>query len=135
MTDEPNEREPTISVSMSRKLNLGNYESADCFVSISGVRAGMTADDLGPLMATGKVAWEAVRAELLIGLLTEELGALESPNPLRDLAGHHAGFLVAGHYCLSFPLGLLRVCTAWAIKPSISFFPASPANCSEGDCD
>ncbi len=68
MIEQSDEREPTISVSMSRKLNLGNYESADCFVSISGVRAGMTADDLSPLMATGKVAWEAVRAELLTGM-------------------------------------------------------------------
>jgi hypothetical protein len=68
MSEEPAEREPTISVSMSRKLNLGNYESADCFVSISGVRAGMTDADLAPLMATGKIAWEAVRAELITGL-------------------------------------------------------------------
>ena len=68
MSAQPDEREPTISVSMSRKLNLGNYESADCFVSISGVKAGMTADDLAPLMATGKVAWDAVRAELIAGL-------------------------------------------------------------------
>lgn len=68
MSDQAPEREPTISVSMSRKLNLGNYESAECFVSISGVKAGMTANDLVPLMATGKVAWEAVRAELIAGL-------------------------------------------------------------------
>ena len=66
MADDP--REPTITVSMSRKLNLGNYESAECFVSLSGVRAGMTADELAPLMATGKVAWELVRTELLAGL-------------------------------------------------------------------
>lgn len=60
--------EPTISISMSRKINLGNYESAECFVSISGVRAGMTTEELTPLMDTGKVAWDAVRQELLAGL-------------------------------------------------------------------
>lgn len=57
-------REPTITVSMSRKINLGNYESADCFVSISGIREGMTADDLAPLLETGKVGWDLVRDAL-----------------------------------------------------------------------
>lgn len=60
----PDEREPTITVSMSRKINLGNYESADCFVSIAGVKAGMTAEELDPLLETGKVAWEKVRTRL-----------------------------------------------------------------------
>jgi hypothetical protein len=57
--------EPTITVSMARKINMGNYESADCLVSISGVREGMTADELEPLLDTGKVAWDLVRAALV----------------------------------------------------------------------
>ena len=57
MTDD---REPTITVSMSRKINLGNYESADCFVSILGVKAGMAPEDMDPLLETGKVAWAKV---------------------------------------------------------------------------
>ena len=52
--------EPTVTVSMSRKINLGNYESADCFVSLSGVRAGMTPEEMEPLLETGKVAWSKV---------------------------------------------------------------------------
>ena len=59
------QREPTVTVSMSRKINLGNYESAECFVSVSGVREGMTAEEIAPLMETGKVAWEQVRAALI----------------------------------------------------------------------
>ncbi len=61
--EEP--REPTTTVSMSRKVNMGNYESADVFVSLSGVRAGMTAEELAPLLDTTKVAWDLVRAALV----------------------------------------------------------------------
>lgn len=67
MTD----REPTITVSMSRKVNLERvlgpkfrYESAECFVSISGIKAGMSPEQLEALFTTGKVAWEMVREEL-----------------------------------------------------------------------
>ena len=61
MTDE---KEPTITISMSRKINLGGYESADCFVSISGIKAGMTPEELTPLLDTGKVGWELVKHAL-----------------------------------------------------------------------
>lgn len=57
--------EPTVTVSMARKINMGNYESADCFVSINGVRAGMTAEEMAPLLDTAKVAWDQVRAALV----------------------------------------------------------------------
>ncbi len=56
--------EPTIAVSMARKINLGNYESADCFVSISGIKDGMNAAEMESLLDTGKVAWDLVRAAL-----------------------------------------------------------------------
>ena len=52
-------------MSMSRKVNMGNYESADLFVSLCGVRTDMTAEELAPLMDTAKVAWDLVRAALL----------------------------------------------------------------------
>jgi hypothetical protein len=57
--------EPTITVSVARKVNKGNYESADFFVSISGITAGMTAEQMKPLLDTGRVAWEQVRAALV----------------------------------------------------------------------
>jgi hypothetical protein len=61
----PDPPEPTITVSMSRKVNLGNYESADAFVSMSGVRANMTEEELDPLLETGKLAWDMVRNALI----------------------------------------------------------------------
>lgn len=62
--DVPSGREPTMTLSLARKINTGNYESAEVFVSISGVRAGMTADDLAPLLDTGKIAWDSLRGAL-----------------------------------------------------------------------
>ena len=62
--------EPTTTVSMSRKLNMEfhggrKYESAEVFVSLNGVRAGMTAEELKPLLDTTKIAWDLVRAQLV----------------------------------------------------------------------
>jgi hypothetical protein len=57
--------EPTTTVSMSRKINMGNYESCDVFVSLNGVRAGMTPEQLAPLLNTTKIAWDLVRAQLI----------------------------------------------------------------------
>lgn len=61
MSDNP---EPTITVSMSRKLNLGNFESADVFVSISGIKAGMTTADIEPLLVAGRFGWDCARTAL-----------------------------------------------------------------------
>lgn len=75
------ERPPTIAISMSRKINMGNYESAECFVSISGVTEDMTAEQLEPLMETGKVAWELVRARL-----TEQVRDMRKPPDDEEIA-------------------------------------------------
>jgi hypothetical protein len=60
------EQKPTVSVSVAMKVNLGNYESADAFISVSGLEAGATEAQIEQLLDTGKLAW---------GMLTTRLGA------------------------------------------------------------
>ena len=49
---------PTITVSLTRKVNLGSYESADAFMAISGIEANMTPDEINALLETGYLAWD-----------------------------------------------------------------------------
>lgn len=58
------EQEPTITVSVSRKIGLPNYGSADAFVSVSGIKAGATEAEIKELMDTGKLAWSVLTAAL-----------------------------------------------------------------------
>lgn len=53
----------TLSVSLSRKVNLGNYESADVFVSVSGASADTTAEEVAALLSN-RIVWDALKAEL-----------------------------------------------------------------------
>jgi hypothetical protein len=57
-------QEPSLSLSVEMKLNLGNYNSAGAFVSMSGVTAETTEDEMDRLLANGHVAWEKLRADL-----------------------------------------------------------------------
>lgn len=55
--------ELTLSVSLSRKVNLGNYNSAEVFVSVSGVKPGMDEADIHSLVTNeGKIAYSVVAA-------------------------------------------------------------------------
>ena len=56
---------PTVSVSVSMKVNLGNYESADAFVSLSGLREGAPLEEIEALLDTGKLAWGAMTERLM----------------------------------------------------------------------
>lgn len=56
--------QPTVSVSVSMKVNLGNYESADAFVSLSGLNVDATAEEIEALLNTGKVAWSLMTPRL-----------------------------------------------------------------------
>ncbi len=58
-------QEPTISVSVSMKVNLGNYESADAFVSLSGLPEGTPLEEIEALLDTGKLAWGAMTERLV----------------------------------------------------------------------
>ena len=54
-------QEPRISVSISRKINLGNYESVDIFMAISGVEPGATTEEIEELLVTGDRAFNLLK--------------------------------------------------------------------------
>ena len=59
MTDEAG---MTLSVSYTRKINLGNYESADVFFAVSGIPVGASEDEIADALVTGELAYEQVKA-------------------------------------------------------------------------
>lgn len=62
-TLEETARPLSMTVSLSRKINLGNYESAEVFVSVSGVTAETTEEEVAALLAN-RVVWDALKEEL-----------------------------------------------------------------------
>lgn len=68
MSDEATQAAPgqlTATASLSAKLNLGNYESADVFLSISGITAETTEEEVDELLAKGaKLAWDRLKVHL-----------------------------------------------------------------------
>lgn len=50
-----------LSVSVSRKANLGNYQSADFFMSVSNIEVGATEAELQEALATGEVAFAVIK--------------------------------------------------------------------------
>lgn len=59
------ERSPlAVSVGLTRKVNLGNYESAEASVYISGVMPDTSAEEIEAALSTGKLAWGILSAKL-----------------------------------------------------------------------
>lgn len=58
--------EPTVSVSASMKVNLGNYESADIFLSVTNIAAGTTPEQIDAALETGKLAYDRIRERVRI---------------------------------------------------------------------
>ncbi len=54
----------TVHVTLGRKVNLGNYESADVNIGIAGIPAGATDEDIEKALTTAGLAFKSLREEL-----------------------------------------------------------------------
>ena len=71
-------QEPRISVSIGRKINLGNYESVDIFMACSGIESGATVEEIEELLVTGERAFKLLEGRL--GVKIQELKAARKGN-------------------------------------------------------
>lgn len=53
-----------VGVSISKKINLGNYESAEVWVSLTGIEVGTTIEQIKAALATGALAYDVLKVEV-----------------------------------------------------------------------
>lgn len=74
---------PTITVSLARKINCGNYESADVFMSINGISHETTEEDMNALLdGPGAIAYKVLRERMKEKVA--ELKGRPSQSPVKD---------------------------------------------------
>lgn len=66
-----------ISMSVSRKVNLGNYESADAFLSLSDVPVGATAEEINAAIVTSKIVFDALKDEIVAKTAAMRAGGMK----------------------------------------------------------
>ena len=50
--------EATVSVSIKRTINLGNFENVTIFMAASGIEPGATVEEIEELLVTGEKAFQ-----------------------------------------------------------------------------
>jgi len=56
--------EPKVAVSLSRKINLGGYESVDLFFSVSDLAVGATEAEIQEALETGEAAFQLLKRKV-----------------------------------------------------------------------
>ena len=55
---------PRIAITIDRKINLGNYESASVGIVLSGVEVGTTEEEIDAMLDTGRIMFDRMRERL-----------------------------------------------------------------------
>lgn len=68
-------REPGISVSIARKIQLGGYESVDIFMAVTGLEPGCSDAEIEEALATGDRAFALLKRNMAAKLKAIRDGA------------------------------------------------------------
>jgi hypothetical protein len=66
--------EPRIAVTIDRKINLGNYESASVGIVLSGVPVGASVEEIDAMLDTGRIMYDRMRERLQEKVAAERKG-------------------------------------------------------------